>query len=101
MVRDVDDARTPGMIVSAEEVEFRLSDHVRGRDRNVLVPGNVDARGVIDAVVDRKSTCLNSSPCNLVCRLLLEKKKKGRNTTRGRSLQSRLAARALCLRISV
>src|SRR5690606_40574183 len=25
--------------------------------------------------VDRKSTRLNSSPCNLVCRLLLEKKK--------------------------
>src|SRR3989454_4421161 len=32
--------------------------------------------------LDRKSTRLNSSPCNLVCRLLLEKKKRNINKTR-------------------
>src|SRR2546423_7232265 len=31
------------------------------------------------SMLDRKSTRLNSSPCNLVCRLLLEKKKKKNN----------------------
>src|SRR5206468_6534125 len=35
------------------------------------------------ALLDRKSTRLNSSPCNLVCRLLLEKKKKTKQPTVG------------------
>src|SRR5256885_12955219 len=37
-----------------------------------LVPPLISAH---DSDADRKSTRLNSSPCNLVCRLLLEKKK--------------------------
>src|SRR5256885_12210558 len=38
-----------------------------------LVPPLISAH---DSDADRKSTRLNSSPCNLVCRLLLEKKKR-------------------------
>ena len=56
------------------------------RDAHVLVVGlggvgayaaEMIARAGVGRMTDRKSTRLNSkSPCNLVCRLLLEKKKK-------------------------
>src|SRR3712207_8209120 len=42
--------------------------------------GAAGARGPARAATDRKSTRLNSSHANLVCRLLLEKKKRTRTS---------------------
>ena len=45
--------------------------------------GRGDEVAFYKGVIDRKSTRLNSSPhLNLVCRLLLEKKKKKKNTNK-------------------
>src|ERR1039457_7420366 len=58
------------------------------------------ATGAVAPARDRKSTRLNQSPCNLVCRLLLEKKKNDTtvSTWRPRSAKSshrRTSPRAL------
>src|SRR3989454_12049867 len=53
--------------------------HPTGRDREALAPQLLlDQRGVIGDVFGRSEehTSELQSPCNLVCRLLLEKKKK-------------------------
>src|SRR5256885_8257417 len=45
------------------------------------VPIMRTSRADLQDFIDRKSTRLNQSPCNLVCRLLLEKKKTTRTHT--------------------
>src|SRR5713101_6769531 len=50
-IRDMHQASTSSMIISAEKVIFRVEYHVRSRHRNVFVPGYVHPRCVIHAVI--------------------------------------------------
>src|SRR3989454_5735945 len=49
-------------------------DRLRAHDRRRLPPGELDER--LEAPRSEEHTSELQSPCNLVCRLLLEKKKK-------------------------
>src|SRR5437773_12327422 len=51
MVRYVDQARAPRMIVATEKVALGVEHHVRSGHWNVLVPGYVHAPRVIDPVI--------------------------------------------------
>src|SRR5258708_27768223 len=67
-IRYVHQAGVSSMIISAEKVIFRVEDHVRSRNWNVFVPGDVHARPVIHAVikVSRYGKGRNGALC-MVC----------------------------------
>src|SRR5256885_7410919 len=74
-----------------------------GRDRDhllELLPGHVpEGDGVEDVVEDVRSeehTSELQSPCNLVCRLLLEKKKTGTNDVFLLARRDRLSENVVC-----
>src|SRR2546426_5372960 len=73
------------LLVPAEPLPPDIAGVHCGGERNAsflpLMPKDRDRKPRIDAVRSEEHTSELQSPCNLVCRLLLEKKKK-RTTTR-------------------
>ena len=56
VIRKMNDAGLLPMIVPAKEVVVGLGHHVRGRHRNVLVPGDVNTLSIVHSVIE--------VPCN-------------------------------------
>src|SRR2546426_9309972 len=82
LFRSADPVRVAGRLQSAGEGRFywrgSLSTQVAGVCRRCLVPVALPVAADIDALFSQRSeehTSELQSPCNLVCRLLLEKKK--------------------------